>query len=111
MECVEPQAKKMTAYDSQGIRMCEAARLSATDQLRVHIATVEAGGVLGKHPTKLWQLFLVVVGGGWVASDDGVHRDIAAGQAVVWSPGEIHESGSADGMTVLIVQSSQPLPG
>ena len=110
MEWVEPQTKQMTAYDSQGIRMCEAARLNPTDQLRVHVATVEAGGVLGTSDEPLAAV-PVVVGGGWVASDDGVHHDIAAGQAVVWSPGEIHESGSADGMTVLIIQSSQPLPG
>jgi hypothetical protein len=29
---------------------------------------------------------------------------------VLWAPGAVHESGSADGMTVLLVQSSEALP-
>jgi hypothetical protein len=52
-------------------------------------------------------VFAVVVGTGWVAGEDGVRRPVAAGdrEAVVWSPGEVHESGSDDGMLVVIVES------
>jgi quercetin dioxygenase-like cupin family protein len=111
MEWVDPETQDVTAYDSHGIRMSRAAQLSSTDELRVHLATVEPGGLLGRHPTHLWQLFRVLTGAGWVAADDAVRHDISAGQGVVWSPGEVHESGSTAGMTVLIVQSSRPLPG
>ena len=41
---------------------------------------------------------------------DGVRQPIRAGQAVLWSPGEAHESGSDEGMSVVITQSSARLP-
>jgi quercetin dioxygenase-like cupin family protein len=106
MEWVELEPREMAAFDSRGIRMVAIARLSAESESRVHVASVAPGGVLGRHPTRSWQLFHVLSGSGWVSGGDEVRKPISTGQAVLWSPGEEHESGSDLGMAVLIVQSS-----
>ncbi len=110
MEWVELDHGDVSEYGSHGIHMCEAARLNDVDGFAVHLVSVAPGGTLGRHPTRLWQLFAVTSGSGWVSASDGVRQPIHAGQAVQWSPGEEHESGSDDGMSVVITQSSVPLP-
>jgi hypothetical protein len=45
-----------------------------------------------------------------VSGPDGQRKDIMAGQAVLWPPGEEHESGSDEGMTVVITQATVRLP-
>ena len=57
------------------------------------------GGVVGRHPAAVSQLFVVVHGEGWVSSGDGEREDLVAGQAVLWEQGEEHASGSYEGMT------------
>ena len=47
----------------------------------------------------------MVRGTGWVSGGDGEREPIVAGAAVVWDPGEEHESGSDAGMTVLVVEA------
>jgi quercetin dioxygenase-like cupin family protein len=46
-----------------------------------------------------------VRGSGWVSGGDGERETIEAGEAVLWEPGEEHESGSGEGMTVLVVEA------
>lgn len=72
-----------------------------------HVVVIEVGpgGVVGRHPAGATQLFAVVQGSGWVSGGDGERESIRAGQAVVWEPGEAHESGSDEGMTVLAVEA------
>jgi len=101
---------EVTEHGSNGLFVLEAARVAEADALRVHVADVEAGGLLGLHPTRLWQLFCVLSGSGWVRLEHQKRQTIAARQAVLWAPGDIHESGSETGMTVLIVTSSRRLP-
>jgi len=106
MEWVDLDHRDVTEHDSHGILMHEAARLADVDAVSVHLASVAPGGVLGRHPTRLWQLFAVTSGSGWVTGSDGMRHPIRAGQAVLWSPGEEHESGSGEGMSAVITQSS-----
>jgi len=63
------------------------------------------GGIVGRHPAAGAQLFIVVLGTGWVSGGDGEREQIRAGEAVLWEPGEEHESGSDEGMTVLVVEA------
>ena len=64
-----------------------------------------SNGFIPRHPATGPQLFAVVEGTGWVSGDDKVRKDIAAGQAAYWEPGESHESGAGpDGMRVIIVE-------
>ncbi len=72
-----------------------------------HVAVIEvgAGGVVARHPAVGAQLFAAVNGSGWVSGADGEREPIRAGEAVLWEPGEEHESGTEQGMTVLVVEA------
>lgn len=89
--------------------MLRLARLASGAEVRVHIALCGPDSVLGRHPARMHQLFAVVNGSGWVADSTGMTAPISEGQAVLWSPGEIHESGSETGMIVAIVASATPI--
>ena len=85
---------------------------SANAQVRrlapsAHVVVIEVGpgGVVARHPAVVAQLFAVVTGSGWVSGADGERRAIRAGEAVLWEPGEEHESGSDEGMTALVVEA------
>jgi quercetin dioxygenase-like cupin family protein len=69
------------------------------------VMEIGPGGVVGRHPAGVPQLFAVVRGEGWVSGGDGERMPISAGEAVLWQPGEEHESGSDEGMTVLVVEA------
>lgn len=110
MEWIELDQGVLDEHESTGVHLIEVARLDADAHFRTHIARVSAHGVLGRHPARRWQLFCVADGEGWVSGGDLRRHPIAAGQAVMWAPGEVHESGSDSGMTVVMVQSSARLP-
>jgi quercetin dioxygenase-like cupin family protein len=69
------------------------------------VIEIEPGGVVGRHPGVVAQLFVIVRGSGWVSGGDGEREAIAAGEAVLWEQGEEHESGSDSGMTALVVEA------
>jgi quercetin dioxygenase-like cupin family protein len=71
----------------------------------VVVIEIEPGGVVARHPAGMTQLFVVFHGSGWVSGGDGERMSIAAGEAVVWEAGEEHESGSDEGMRVLVVEA------
>jgi hypothetical protein len=52
----------------------------------------------------------VVTGSGWVVGADGVRQSVRPGRAVLWAPGQEHESGSDEGMLVVIVEAPERLP-
>ncbi len=74
---------------------------------QAHVVVIEIGpgGVVGRHPAAVRQLFAVVRGAGWVSGGDGERVPIRAGEAVLWEAGEEHESQSDTGMTALVVES------
>lgn len=96
-------------YGSRHITMLQLARLTSVAELRVHIAWCGPHSVLGRHPARTHQLFAVVSGRGWVADSTGSSVPISEGQAVLWDPGEVHESGSETGMIIAIVASATPI--
>jgi hypothetical protein len=98
-------------YGSRNITMMQLARSVDGGEFRSHFAWCRPNSLLGKHSANLWQLYVVVDGSGWVAEGDGRRVSMASGEAVLWSPGEIHESGSDHGMLVVIVQSGTPFTG
>lgn len=72
-----------------------------------HVVVMELGpgGVVGRHPAVVAQLFVVVRGSGWVSGGAGAPEEIRAGEAVLWEAGEEHDSGSEEGMTALVVEA------
>ena len=69
------------------------------------VIEVGPGGVVARHPAAVSQLFVVIRGSGWVSGSDGQREPIEAGDAVLWEPGEEHESGSEDGMAAVVVEA------
>ena len=78
-------------------------RLAAEAQ--VVVIEIAPGGVVARHPAVVGQLFVVLGGTGWVSGADGERMPITAGEAVLWEPGEEHESGSDEGLTALVVEA------
>jgi len=97
------------AHGSVGVLMDFLPRVTAADRTDVHIAHIEAGGTLGGHPAPLGQVFAVVSGAGKVTTDHDQSRQIHAGQAVVWEPGEVHQSWALTDMLVMIIETTGDL--
>jgi quercetin dioxygenase-like cupin family protein len=95
-------------WSSKGVVMQELLRQD-DPPCRTHIAHYHPGAVLGRHSGGLWQLFAVLDGSGWVSGEEETKQHCTDGDAFVWPPGESHASGSDTGMTVVIVQSNQPI--
>lgn len=65
---------------------------------------LQAGGIVGYHQATQNQLFLVVQGSGWVRGEAPERVLITAGQAAFWQAGEMHESGTDEGMTAVVIE-------
>ena len=100
--------KPIRAFGTTGVAGSALTRVGKVDGAAVDVLAFEPGAVLGRHPTRLWQLFSVVSGTGWASGADGVPASLISGDAVLWEPGEEHESGSEDGMLAVVVQT--PIP-
>lgn len=107
MEFIPLPTGEEDRFGTRHIRLWQAGILDGAEQTRVHVARFEKDSLLGRHPTKIWQLFMVIEGSGWVSGGDQVRFTISTGQAVLWHPGEEHDSGSDIGMSVLILASSK----
>ena len=112
MRRVSVASRPFDSYGSVGLAGTPLARVEqAIEGFAVDVVRYAPGAVNGRHPTGLWQLLTVVSGVGWAAGPDVAPLRIAAGDAVLWEPGEEHSSGSDEGMVTVIVQSPvAPLP-
>ena len=81
-----------------------------TAEAHVHCMYLGPGGRIGYHQASLPQLFLVVQGEGWVRGESPERVSIAAGRAAFWEKGEWHESGTATGMTAIVIESGTLSP-
>ena len=95
-------SRPITEHGSSGATVAGIARLEGSAQ--VVCIRLDAGGRVGEHPATIPQLFLVVAGSGWVRGGAD-RRDVVAGSAVFWEPNELHESGTDDGMTAVVVEA------
>ncbi len=112
MELLTLPTRSLTSFGSTGAELLRAALVREPQEgFAVDVVRMAPGGVIGRHPTRLWLLFLVVHGSGWVSGASGDRRVLRAGEAAVWSPGEEHASGSDDGLLAVVVQCrTRPLP-
>jgi hypothetical protein len=100
--------KAIRVFESRGVIQSGVLRLSTP--AAISAMHLEAGGVLGYHPTTTDQLFLVVGGAGWVRGETPERTLIAAGQAALWVKGEFHESGTDSGMTAIVIEGEDLNP-
>jgi quercetin dioxygenase-like cupin family protein len=64
-------------------------------------------GLIGSHPAKSSQLFLVVQGQGYLRGEGAIRTPINAGQAVYWKRGEWHETSTDSGMMAIVIESEE----
>lgn len=90
-------------FNSQNVVVARGVRtINFTQSGVMHLG---AGGVLGYHQAALPQLFMVIQGEGWVRGETNACVPIKPGQAAFWTKGEWHESGTAAGMSAIVVES------
>ncbi len=91
-----------------GVRMAEVLdavlATGSRGRARVHLADLDAGSSLPRHPAGSSQTFVVLSGTGQAAGTDDVPVDVGPGDAVRWAVGEQHTSWARTAMSVLIVQ-------
>jgi len=73
-------------------------------RVRVQVMHLPPGGLIGRHPTALQQLFAVVVGRGWVSGGNGERREVGPGYGALWDASEDHEAGSDEGLTAICIE-------
>jgi quercetin dioxygenase-like cupin family protein len=99
----DPQVgRRIEQFGSTNVTLSGVARLTAEAQ--VSCMYLSPGGMVGYHPAVAPQLFLVVQGEGWVRGEAGEQVPLHAGQAAFWQAGEGHASGSAAGMTAIVIE-------
>lgn len=93
-----------TLDGAPGVRMAEVLDATAAGRVRVHLAELDAGAVLPRHPAGLDQTFLVLSGTGRVSGSDDVAVPVGPGDAVRWTAGEPHTTWAETALRALIVQ-------
>jgi quercetin dioxygenase-like cupin family protein len=111
LKVLDFNAERALAISGLGSNAATAVPLTLPDG-EAHVVCIRlgAGGVLGRHPAPVDQLFVVVEGEGWATGGDGERVPVAAGSAIYWDAGEEHESGSDAGLTAIVVESERLLP-
>lgn len=82
--------------------------LGITSDAHLVVVKLRPGGVIGRHPAAGRQLLVVVDGDASVSGADGDAVEIGPGQAVVWEPGEAHETRSSHGLLGFLVEGDPP---
>ncbi|MHB8717932.1 MAG: AraC family ligand binding domain-containing protein [Candidatus Dormibacteria bacterium] len=97
------------AIDRFGSQAATHARIAEMGQgSAVGVIRLGRKGRLGRHPATVAQLMVTLSGSGYVRGDGAPVQRIRAGDAVVWSPGEEHETWTDAGMVLLIVETDDP---
>ncbi len=90
--------------DAHGSRGFSVGAFGITADAHLIAVTLSPGGTIGRHPAAGRQLLVVLSGEAEVSGAEGTVRRLAAGQAAVWEPGEVHETRSPGGMSGMIVE-------
>ena len=97
---------ELADFESQGVAMAAVPATPGPGEFRVHVAGIEAGGTIGAHPARTWQLFVVVLGTCRVAAEGTDPVVVNPGEAVLWDPGEVHQCWADTDVVALIIQST-----
>lgn len=96
---------EVSSYNSRGAIATRIA--SQVKNATLTLMYLTADSCVGRRIAPREQLFICVLGSGWVAGDDGVRMPISEGQTVLWLEGDAHESGADSNMTAVIVEGEQ----
>ncbi len=97
--------KSIQQFDSQGVTIHPLLKPDETFQIGYFY--LEENSVLGMHPAMCDQLLMVTSGRGWVRVQGEEKIIVEPGTAIFWEKGEMHESGSDQGMTAIVAEGSK----
>lgn len=97
--------RHIAAHGSTGMTLYPVPRPASAGDVQVVVVELAAGGRIGRHPAASWQTLVVTSGEGQVCGEDVESAPIRSGQAVVWAPGEAHETTTQAGLVATIVES------
>lgn len=111
---IEVETVRLDAFGSHGVTInhpidpasdqTAPAILRSSGAAHVVTALLEPGGKIGRHPATRPQLLMVISGSLQIAGDNGQILELAAGQAVLFEPGEQHESVARTTATLVIME-------
>jgi len=114
VQTIEVRAVQVDAFGSHGVTINHpidpASGEAHPELLRsggpayVVTAVLEPGGTIGRHPATETQLLMVVSGELRIIGDDDQVVELSAGQAVLFEPGEQHESVARTAVTLAIME-------
>lgn len=100
----QAESRAIDRFGSAGFAVAPLAR---TGSGQVVCARLDPGGRIGRHPAVGRQLLAVVAGTAIVSGADGIEQRLSSGDAVVWEPGEEHETRTDEGLTAIIVEGDK----
>ncbi len=103
MRFTQETARPIAHHDSEGFALSRLVR--GTLDLHAHFCYLAPRGRIGRHEAASEQLLLVVDGEAVVRGGDGEEARLGAGEAVLFAPGEMHETVSESGMRALIMEA------
>jgi quercetin dioxygenase-like cupin family protein len=98
------QAHEIAHHGSSGFRAQAVVR---AESVGITVLWVAAGGVIGRHPATVDQLFLVITGRGEVCGEDGAWHGIHAGEAALWLAGEQHTTRAEEDLIAIGIEMDQ----
>ena len=101
----QDNGKVIERFGSSGVKIHPLLR--PTDPFQIGYFYLEENSVLGMHPAMCDQLLMVTGGQGWVRVEGEEKIIVKPGMAVFWEKGEMHESGSSEGMTAIVAEGER----
>jgi quercetin dioxygenase-like cupin family protein len=91
--------------DDELLEQVTIAPLTPPGSVQAAIFRLSARGRIVRHQATVPQILAVLEGEGYVSGADGEPEPIAAGEAVFWSAGEVHDAVSDSGLTALVLEA------
>lgn len=93
------ESNRVNAFGSVGVASAALARVGAVEVAGVDVLSFAAGGLLGRHPTRLWQLFTLLSGTNWAGSNGVKER---------WYPAILFSGSRARNMRAALTKEWSP---
>lgn len=102
------QTREIKDFDSSGAFIYPIVELNVGTV--IHQIQFGPHSTIGEHQAVGSQIFFIIEGHGWVRGDEPEPVYVSRGDMVYWEAGEWHESGTDDGMIVIVIESQIPNP-